>query len=187
MYAIRVNKNTANQVQSKAHPVCSDSGLIGFLIGVVMKRIPLTQGQYAIVDNEDYKWLSRWKWRATWNDHTKSYYAVRTSRVNEKWMYPYDVSMAREILGLERGDKYVSDHINRITLDNQRQNLRKVTWQQNTFNRNNIKGYGWSKEKRKYRAYIVLNGDQKHLGYYGTEDEARKAYLDAKTIYHCFA
>lgn len=33
MYAIRVNKNTANQVQSKAHLACSDSDLIGFFIG----------------------------------------------------------------------------------------------------------------------------------------------------------
>ncbi|MEE9354756.1 MAG: hypothetical protein V3U75_04125 [Methylococcaceae bacterium] len=33
MYAIRVNKNTANQVQSKAQLACSDSDLIGFFIG----------------------------------------------------------------------------------------------------------------------------------------------------------
>lgn len=149
--------------------------------------IPLSRGLFALVDDEDYEWLMQWKWCANWCNHTKSYYAARTSRVNEKWIYPYHVSMAREILGLERGDKYISDHINRITLDNQRQNLRKVTWQQNVFNRNNVKGYGWSKQKKKYRACIELNGKQTHLGYYKTSEKARKAYLEAKTTYHCFA
>ena len=35
MYAIRVNKNTANQVQFKAQLACSDSDLIGFLLEII--------------------------------------------------------------------------------------------------------------------------------------------------------
>jgi hypothetical protein len=27
-----------------------------------MKQITLTKGQFAIVDDEDYEWLSQWKW-----------------------------------------------------------------------------------------------------------------------------
>ena len=30
-----------------------------------MRRIPLTRGQVAIVDDADYAWLSQWKWCAT--------------------------------------------------------------------------------------------------------------------------
>jgi hypothetical protein len=29
-----------------------------------MKEIPLTQGKAAIVDDEDYGWLSQYKWHA---------------------------------------------------------------------------------------------------------------------------
>ncbi len=45
MYAIRVNKNTTNQVQFKAHPACSDSDLIGFFIGTIMEKICLYCGK----------------------------------------------------------------------------------------------------------------------------------------------
>ena len=30
-----------------------------------MKRIPLTQEKFALVDNEDFEWLSQWKWYAS--------------------------------------------------------------------------------------------------------------------------
>ena len=39
------------------------------------KTIPLTQGQVAIVDAEDYERLSRRNWYAQWCPKTRSYYA----------------------------------------------------------------------------------------------------------------
>lgn len=90
-----------------------------------MKRIPLTQGQFAIVDNKNYKWLLQYKWCAIWCEKTKSFYAVRGSnRVNGK---QYTISMAREILGLKKGDNRQADHINHRTLDNREINLRIVS------------------------------------------------------------
>ena len=75
------------------------------------------------------------------------------------------------------------DHINRIKNDNRISNLRDVTHAENQLNRFG-KGYGWFKNKNKWRSYIQTNKLYKHLGYFNTEEEARQAYLQAKEKYH---
>ncbi len=45
-----------------------------------MKLIELTQGQAAIVDDEDYEELNQHKWYAQWNKGTKSFYAGRKGK-----------------------------------------------------------------------------------------------------------
>lgn len=146
-----------------------------------MKRIPLTQGQFAIVDDKNYEWLSQYKWCAHWKKPTQSFYAARGKRKNGKL---YQISMAREILGLKRGDKRHSDHIDHNTLNNRESNLRIVTHQQNNWNQKNVKGYSWNKSKRKYQARIGVDGKLIALGYFGTAEEAHKAYLKEKKLYH---
>ena len=44
-------------------------------------RIPLTKGQFATVDPEDYCHLIRFKWQARWCRYTKSFYADRTEYI----------------------------------------------------------------------------------------------------------
>ena len=146
-----------------------------------MKLIPLTQGQHAIVDDENYDELSQFKWQARWSPCTKSYYASRSINLTGgKWRTE---SMHRRILGLTRGDKRQGDHINHQTLDNRRTNLRIVTATQNKRN-NRAKGYCWNKQCQKYAAGIRVNGVKKHLGLFDTRTEARTAYLAAKVTYH---
>jgi hypothetical protein len=76
------------------------------------------------------------------------------------------------------------DHINGLRHDNRICNLRPVTHQQNSWNRVNAKGYYMIKGRDRYRAEIKLNNKKIYLGFYKTEQEARKAYLQAKEIYH---
>ena len=74
------------------------------------------------------------------------------------------------------------DHINRNSLDNRIINLRVATRTEQILNRDcviNAKGYSWYKGK--WQARIRINGKQKHLGYFNTEEEARQAYLNAKS------
>ena len=40
-----------------------------------MKQIPLTQGKFALVDDEDFEYLNQFKWCALKRPHT--FYAVR--------------------------------------------------------------------------------------------------------------
>jgi hypothetical protein len=105
---------------------------------------------------------------------------VRSVRINGKIA---KVHMARQVLGLEFGDKRQADHIDHNTLDNSRPNLRIVTNQENQYNRN-PKGYCWNKLHRKYMAYIKSKEGRENLGYYDTKEEARKAYLKAKRKVH---
>jgi len=78
------------------------------------------------------------------------------------------------------------DHIDRNRKNNLLSNLRIVTHQQNTFN-TSAKGYSFNKKTGKYRAYICINGNSIHLGYYELEADAAAAYVAAKEKYHSYA
>lgn len=147
------------------------------------RKIALSQGQITIVDDKSYDWLMEWKWYAYWNKHTKSFYAVRNSKGNGS---RYQISMARQILGLVYGDKHQADHINHNTLDNQELNLRAVTAQQNLYNQKNLKGYRKRKNHPKYEARIIVNGKYMYLGDFLTAEDAHNAYLIAKEKHHTF-
>lgn len=95
-----------------------------------MKKIPLTQGQFAIVDDWWYDYLMQWKWYARWNPETHSYYAMRNEG---KSPHRTSVMMSRVIMKTPK--KMECDHKNHNTLDNREKNLRNVTTSQNQMNR----------------------------------------------------
>lgn len=154
------------------------------------RLIPLTQGQFAKVDAIDYWWISQWKWCAQWSKFSRSYYAMRAN-VNQDGTRSL-CSMHRQILGLERGDKRLGDHINaHDTLDNRRSNLRIATPAQNAHNSrkhsHNTSGYkGVSLDKRKGRWYAHIKaGDvRRRLGYFDTPEAAHAAYCAAARELH---
>ena len=98
------------------------SSFVSFLLEDSMKRIPLTQGQYALVDGEDYEKLNIHKWYACYRDNTQSYRAVKTIYPDGR---PVQLIMSRYIMGEPKGMQV--DHRNHNTLDNQKSNLRICT------------------------------------------------------------
>lgn len=149
-----------------------------------MKEIPLTKGRVALVDDEDYEWLSQYRWITRLQGPHKIPYACRTVRVLEDGIKKsISINMHREILGLSRGDNLHGDHINHDTLDNQRHNLRIATSSQNQGNAqkhkiksSRYKGVAWAPKYNKWVAYICAHGKYKHLGYYDTPELAADAY-----------
>lgn len=100
-----------------------------------MKEIPLSQGQIALVDDEDYPALSRMAWCAHWNRGAKRWEAMHSERVvvNGKATCK-QISMAHMIMGRPVTGMCI-DHRNGNQLDNQKYNLRFATRQQNVWNR----------------------------------------------------
>ena len=151
-----------------------------------MKRIPLTQSKYAIVDDEDYKVLKDYNWCAVKSKGT--YYAQRYGVINGKQVC---VFMHREILGLKYKDGKLTDHRNGNGLDNRRFNLRVCTAAQNVWNRRSkgkSKYRGVRKFYHRWQAKIQSCGRYTHLGMYASAKEAAKAYdKAAKEAYGEFA
>ncbi len=74
------------------------------------------------------------------------------------------------------------DHINHIRDDNRLENLRVVDRTGNAWNRSSDKGF--HKFNDKYITRITVNKKRLWIGTFDTEEEARQAYLDAKSIHH---
>lgn len=149
------------------------------------KEIKLTKGYVALVDEEDYEWLSQFKWCVNSDG-----YAVKASQNGFKRIA---VRMHREILQAPKN--FDIDHVNCNRLDNRRSNLRLATKSQNQSNRgaqkNSVSGYkgvSWNKQCKKWKAQIANNSKDKYLGLFNTSEEAAKAYdIAARELHGEFA
>lgn len=145
-----------------------------------MRKIKLTQGKYALVDNTDYEWLNQWKWHVIPKGRG---YVARRIKPGGKGI----ILMHRLIMGLNFGDGKEVDHINGNSLNNKRNNLRICTRKQNAQNvsprkytKSKYKGVTWNKRYKKWIAKIQCSFD--------SEAEAARAYNKmAKNIFGDFA
>lgn len=142
-----------------------------------MKVIKLSKGQEAIVDDEDYEYLSQWKWCHDCG------YASRTKKRGERGKV-WKIFMHRIIN--KTPDGLETDHINRDKLDNRKCNLRSCTSSENNFNgkvrrdnKSGYKGVHWDKNRRMWLVYIGkgING---YIGRFKTLNEAVRARKSAE-------
>lgn len=147
------------------------------------KVILLTNGKYALVDEEDYYEVRKFNWAAISSRNT--FYAVKNSKNNR--------IMHRFIMGLERGDNRVIDHINHDGLDNRKANLRICTNDENVLNKKpsknkRFKGAFYYAKNNSWTSSISYKGKCYRLGYFKTEEEAARAYdAKAKELHKEFA
>jgi AP2 domain len=155
-----VEGHSMNLVEQVTHPLVQE-----------YNEIPLTQDKVALVDASDYSSVAGFNWYARKNKHT--WYAIRSE--GQKKIY-----LHRQILGFPPVN---TDHRDGDGLNCRRYNLRQADGQQNgrnhRLNRNStsgFKGVSWDKGRSKWRAYIVVDGKQIHLGRFDTAEEAARAY-----------
>ena len=92
-----------------------------------MKQILLSQDKFALLDDQDYDILMKWKWYAAKIGFT--FYARRkTSRKNP----PRKTICMHQTIAERMGILGEVDHIDRNGLNNQRDNLRLATDSQNS-------------------------------------------------------
>lgn len=155
-----------------------------------MKKIELSQGQFAIVDDCDFEEVSKYKWCAD-KSRNNGYYAVRAISVSGKSKKIY---MHRHILEINDSKIHV-DHINENKLDNRRSNIRIASLAENSRNRKKTKGRSskykgvtWFKRDSRWAAQINHNGKGIRLGYFENEIDAALAYnVAAKNLFGEFA
>ncbi len=143
------------------------------------REIELTQGKIAIVDDEDFKLVSDYKWHA--NQDRNTWYALTNIKKNGKRR-----TLRMHQLILDIPEDMQADHIDHDGLNNSRCNLRLVTHQQNNFNRKSnecsssqYKGICWINLRQKWKAQIKIDGENKHLGYFANGKDAAQAYNKA--------
>lgn len=149
-------------------------------------RIPLTKGQYAIIDACDYESVAQHMWHATYSKSTNGYYAYATIKDENG---SYQISLHRFLMNPSSDE--VVDHINGCGTDNRRCNLRVCTTAQNLRNKksrkNTISGhkgvYPVGRGKR-WQAKIGVDGIYINLGTFDTPEEASEAYFAAALKYH---
>ena len=144
-------------------------------------KVKLTQGQTALIDDEDYSLISPYRWHAHYEPKIDNYYAQSKGKDE----YGVHLRMHRVIMKCPK-DMEV-DHINHNTLDNRKVNLRIVTRSQNQMNRgkqsNNtsgVVGVVWDKTRKKWAARIKKEGIHYNLGRYKEKEDAVRARKEAE-------
>jgi hypothetical protein len=146
-----------------------------------VREIPLTKGYVALVSDEDYERVSRFKWYADVGSQTV--YGRRTIRNMDGKRT--QLGMHRFVMGVTDPNIEV-DHRDHNGLNNQQENLRVSSRSQNMSNTrkqqgtsSQFKGVSLERSRGKWQVVICVNKKQKHLGYFTDEVEAAMFYDDA--------
>jgi hypothetical protein len=144
-------------------------------------------GHDVYIDKEDIKTVMKVRWVLK---RDKIPYIVNYShKGNGKTNKTYSLFLHRYLLNAQKSE--LIDHINMNTLDNRKCNLRFCSKSDNSCNvgkrKTNTSGYkgvSWDNRQKKWRAVIVKNRKQIHIGYFSNPETAYAAYREAAKRLH---
>lgn len=137
----------------------------------MVKEIPLQNGMVALVDDEDFERVNKFKWCYLIDNKVED---VENG----------DCGLGYFILQPNKGEAVV--RIDKKILDFTKKNLRVIsrnkvphTSKGQSGSTSKYKGVSWRKDMNKWRARVRIDGKEKHLGYFINEDAAALAYNKA--------
>jgi hypothetical protein len=146
-----------------------------------MREILLTQGEVALVDDEDYDFLNQFNWHVQ-KKKTVSYAIGHKTECRKRTT----IRMHREIMKEKLTGKLQVDHIDHNGLNNQKSNLRIVTNRENLMNLKNKQfhssiytGVTFSKRDKLYKARMWIGNKCYNLGDFKDELKAAIVYMQA--------
>lgn len=150
-----------------------------------MKEIPLTKGHVALVDDEDYEYLSQYNWHAIDSAISYAVYAARWIRVDGKRI---SWKMHHAVLGIKPpvGPFILIDHEDRNGCNNQKHNLRHSNKSQNAINSERVEKANrvyYDQTRRRYKAFLPnkrILGKAAYVGTFRTRTEAEEALAKAR-------
>ncbi len=135
-------------------------------------------GEWWIVDIDDLTLVGQYNW----TEDKPNKYAICNARLDGT---KRRCRLHALLMGFP--EDRVIDHISGDARDNTRANLRICESNQNgcnlpvsKANTSGFKGVGWYKANKCWRAYIVRNDKQTHLGYFTHKEDAIEAYAQAE-------
>ena len=142
------------------------------------KKIPLTRGKYALVDDENFELVSRYKWcfdESNGYAHRTLYLGGGKRNQKQKKIY-----LHRYIMDFPKNFKV--DHINSDKLDCRRSNLRLATASENSRHRkldstntSGFVGVYFNKSCKKWQAYINFKNKSRYIGAFKNKISAAQA------------
>lgn len=139
-------------------------------------------GKEFYFDKEDYDLVKKYCWDV---DDSNGYAKTIDKIDNTGKLY-----LHRLVMGCEKGDGVIIDHINRNRIDCRKNNLRFVNDIQSAINKgiksNNTSGkvgISWNKHCNKWESYITVNKERIRLGLHESFDDAEKVRIEAEEKY----
>jgi hypothetical protein len=146
---------------------------------MTMAKLELTNGGYTTVDDDDYNYLSKWKWQSNkTNGHVERSEYISNLKLSKGKHRSINrkIAIHRVINNTPQG--YDTDHINGDKLDNRKTNLRTVNRSHNNLNRKNVRGVQFRKDRKRspFRVYVSCDKKSVYVACFKSYQEARQAY-----------